>query len=113
MEETKDTAMMSSSMVRIGMLCYWLTQLDLTGPLEVLARMAGSEVHILWKDTSPVRTECGLYIVPDLKLSDAPPLDLVVVPGGPGQQDLMQDHEVLSFLRTQVRSTWFRSARVH
>ena len=33
MEETKDTAMMSSSMVRIGMLCYSrLTQLDLTGP---------------------------------------------------------------------------------
>ena len=108
MEETKHTAMMSSSMVRIGMLCYSrLTQLDLTGPLEVLARMAGSEVHILWKDTSPVRTECGLYIVPDLKLSDAPPLDLVVVPGGPGQQDLMQDHEVLSFLRTQVSSAQY------
>jgi len=72
MEETKDTAMMSSSMVR-----YWnalLRKANAIGPdrpLEVLARMADSEVHILWKDTSPVRTERGLCVVPDLRLSDA------------------------------------------
>lgn len=89
--------------LHVGMVCYpRLTQLDMTGPYEVLARMPDAKVHILWKDTAPVKTETGFCIVPDLKLCDSPPLDVVVVPGGLGQQDLMQDNEVLSFLKVQA-----------
>ena len=51
--------------LQIGMLCYpRLTQLDLTGPYEVLCRMPDTEVHIIWKHTKPVRTESGFCIVP-------------------------------------------------
>lgn len=91
--------------LQVGMLCYpRLTQLDLTGPYEVLSRMPDAQVHILWKDRVPVKTERGFCIMPDLKLCDSPNLDVFVVPGGLGQQDLMEDAEVLSFLRMQAET---------
>ncbi|MFO0555670.1 MAG: hypothetical protein U0271_45250 [Polyangiaceae bacterium] len=50
---------------RIGMLLYPdLTQLDLTGPLEVLNRLPGREIHLLWKDTKPVFADSGIGLVP-------------------------------------------------
>jgi cyclohexyl-isocyanide hydratase len=81
--------MMRERSLQIGMLCYpRLTQLDLTGPYEVLSRMRDSEVHILWKDTAPVKTEKGFCIVPTLRLRESPNLDVLVVPGGLGQQPI-------------------------
>jgi len=91
--------------VQVGFLCYpRLTQLDMTGPYEVLVRMPNTKVHILWKDTIQVSTEDGLQIVANCSLADAPKLDVIVVPGGLGQQDLMEDKQVLGFLRTQAES---------
>ncbi len=76
-----------------------LTQLDLTGPYEVLARLPGAETLLLWKDLSPVRSEHGLTIQPMATLAGCPPLDLVLVPGGAGVNPLLEDQEVLAFLR--------------
>jgi len=91
--------------LQVGMLCYpRLTQLDLTGPYEILSRMSNTEVHILWKNITPVKTERGFCIVPDLRLRETPKLDVLVVPGGLGQQDLMEDEEVLNFLRIQAET---------
>lgn|SRR5262249_3433128 len=91
--------------LQVGMLCYpRLTQLDLTGPCEVLSRMPNTEVHILWKNNAPVKTESGFCIVPNLTLHESVILDVLVVPGGHGQQDLMEDDEVLSFLRRQAET---------
>src|SRR6266567_3035420 len=91
--------------LQVGMLCYpRLTQLDLTGPYEVLSRMSDTQVYILWKDTGPVKTQGGFCIVPDRTLPDAPRLDLLVVPGGLGQQDLMEDDEILNFLKLQAET---------
>jgi cyclohexyl-isocyanide hydratase len=76
-----------------------MTQLDLTGPFEVFARMPGVITHLLWKDLAPVRTDRGLAIVPTATFRDCRNLDLICVPGGPGQVALMDDPEVLGFLR--------------
>jgi cyclohexyl-isocyanide hydratase len=76
-----------------------LTQLDLTGPYEVLARLPGAETRLLWKNLDPVRSEHGLTILPDTTFDDCPPLDLVLVPGGAGINPLLEDQEVLAFLR--------------
>jgi cyclohexyl-isocyanide hydratase len=76
-----------------------LTQLDLTGPYEVLARLPGAETLLLWKTLDPVRSEHGLTILPMATLSSCPPLDLVFVPGGAGINPLLEDAEVLAFLR--------------
>jgi len=88
----------------IGMLIFpGLTQLDMTGPHEVLARLPNTKVHLVAHTMAPVKTDRGMEIVPTMTLADCPQLDLVMVPGGPGQQDLMEDGAVLAFLQTQAR----------
>jgi cyclohexyl-isocyanide hydratase len=87
----------------IGMLIFpRLTQLDMTGPYEVLARLPNTKVHLVAHSMAPVKTDRGMAIVPSITFADCPPLDLVMVPGGPGQQDLMEDVVVLEFLRKQA-----------
>ena len=91
---------MSETRFRSGMLLFPnLTQLDLTGPYEVLARLPGAETLLLWKTLDPVRPEHGLTILPMATFSSCPPLDLVLVPGGAGINPLFEDPEVLGFLR--------------
>jgi cyclohexyl-isocyanide hydratase len=92
----------------IGMLLYPdLTQLDLTGPFEVLHRVPDVRVHLLWKTREPVTAGGGLAIVPTMTLADCPPLDVLFVPGGGGQRALMSDETVLSFLRRQGERAQF------
>ena len=91
---------MSETYLRSGMLVFPdMTQLDLTGPYEVLARLPGAETLLLWKSLDPVRSEHGLTILPMAALSSCPPLDLVLVPGGAGINPLLEDAEILGFLR--------------
>lgn len=82
-----------------------VTQLDLTGPYEVLARVPGARVHLLWKTLDPVRSDTGLTILPTVTLAEAPPLDLIMVPGGGGINALLTDEEVLDFLEERASST--------
>jgi cyclohexyl-isocyanide hydratase len=90
---------------RIGMLIFQrLTQLDMTGPYEVLARLRNTTVDLVSRTRDPVTTDRGMQIVPTVTYSDCPPLDVVMVPGGPGQQDLMEDEATLEFLRKQAAS---------
>lgn len=88
----------------IGMLLFPnLTQLDLTGPFEVLSRLPGATLHLLWKDLSPVRSDKGLRLLPTTSFTDAPArLDVLFVPGGSGQIELMDDEIVLAFLRDRA-----------
>ncbi len=79
-----------------------LTQLDLTGPYEVLARLPNSTVDLVSRTLDPVKTDRGMTIVPTVTYATCLPLDVVMVPGGPGQQDLMEDEEALGFLRKQA-----------
>jgi len=81
-----------------------LTQLDLTGPYEILARLPGAETVLIWKTMDPVRTEHGLTILPMATFETCGPLDLVLVPGGAGMNPLLEDDEVLAFLRRQAAS---------
>lgn len=88
----------------IGMLIFPdMTQLDFTGPYEVFSQMPGCEVRVIAKTLQPVAARGGLKFVPDTTLDDAPPLDLLFVPGGPGVGALMEDRTVLDFLRRQAQ----------
>ena len=89
--------------LNIGFLLFpRLTQLDLTGPYEVFSRLPGARVRLVWKALEPVRADTGIGMLPDTTLAECPPLDLVCVPGGPGVAALMEDEEVLDFLRRQA-----------
>jgi cyclohexyl-isocyanide hydratase len=79
-----------------------VTQLDATGPAQVLSRAPGATLHMVWKTLDPVKTDAGFSIVPTTSFKDCPQLDVVCVPGGAGQIALMTDQETLDFLRTQA-----------
>ena len=79
-----------------------LDQTDFTAPFEVLSRLPNSSFHILWKEKTPVKDVKGLILTPEQTLSQSPPLDLLLVPGGYGQEALMEDETVLSFIREQA-----------
>ena len=88
---------------RIGFLLWpELTQLDMTGPAQVLSKMPGAELHFVWKSTAPVPSDCGLPLAPTTTFADCPPLDMICVPGGVGVAPIMRDAEVLDWLRTQA-----------
>jgi cyclohexyl-isocyanide hydratase len=78
-----------------------LTQLDLTGAYEVLARMPDTRVHLVASTLDPVRSEWGLTILPDATFGDAPTLDVLCVPGGWGVDGRLDDEEMLDFLRVR------------
>ncbi len=87
----------------IGILIYPnVTQLDATGPAQVLARVPGATLHMIWKTRDPIPTDAGFSIVPNTTFADCPKLDVICVPGGGGQVALMTDPETLDFLRKQA-----------
>src|SRR5215470_15797845 len=79
-----------------------LDQIDLTGPFEVLSRIPNSTYRLYGKTVEAVRDVRGLRITPDAALADAPQLDVLHVPGGFGQEALMDDQEVLDWIRQQA-----------
>ncbi|QNA85494.1 DJ-1/PfpI family protein [Sphingomonas sp. So64.6b] len=86
----------------IGMILFpGLTNLDLAGPFEVLAKLPETRVDLLWKTIEPVVSDAGQRLIPSRALADAPQYDILFVPGGPGQVALMDDSEVIDFVRRQ------------
>lgn len=97
-----NTELAQKDRIEVGFLLYpEVTQLDATGPAEVLGALPNAQLHMLWKDRAPVRAEVGFELLPTTTLADCPPLDVLCVPGGKGQFDLMEDEEILGFLRAQ------------
>jgi cyclohexyl-isocyanide hydratase len=89
--------------LQIGSLLFeGVDQIDLTGPFEVLSRLPNSTYRIYGKSTEPVRDLKGLRLTPDAALADAPRLDVLHVPGGFGQEALMEDDEVLGWIASQA-----------
>lgn len=89
--------------LQIGSLLFeGLDQIDLTGPFEVLSRIPNSTYRIYAKSKAPVRDVRGLSLTPDAVLADAPKLDVLHVPGGFGQEALMDDEELLAWVRQQA-----------
>ena len=83
--------------LQIGSLLFdGLDQIALTGPFEVLSRIPDATCRIYAKDREPVTDVNGLRLVADAILSEAPKLDVLHVPGGYGQEALMEDEEVLT-----------------
>jgi cyclohexyl-isocyanide hydratase len=89
--------------LQIGSLLFeGVDQIDLTGPFEVLSRIPNSTYRIYGKTAAPVRDLRGLRLTPDADMADAPRLDVLHVPGGFGQEALMEDEAVLGWIRQQA-----------
>ncbi len=81
-----------------------VTQLDLTGPLQVFSFAPDVVIDLVWHDIEPVPTDAGSSILPTRTFADAPQADLLMVPGGNGAFDLMNDEAALAFGRSRARS---------
>lgn len=90
-----------------------ITQLDFTGPFEVLSRLgtppsisvpskfSQPKVHIIAKTLLPVSSDRGLAFMPTCTFDSSPPLDLICVPGGAGVVEALADVETMDFIRRQ------------
>ncbi|MFN4142878.1 DJ-1/PfpI family protein [Aestuariivirga sp.] len=99
-----------------------ITQLDFTGPFEVLSRLStppslsapspcpDARVHVAARTRSPVLSDRGLGIMPTCDFSTCPPLDLICVPGGAGVADALADVETVDFIRRQGRQATYVSS---
>ena len=89
--------------MRIALMLYDnLTQLDLTGPAQVLSRMPDARVEYVARTMDPVMSDCRLALVPTATLAGSGQFDMVCVPGGYGCSQVMNDPEILDWLRGQA-----------
>ncbi len=89
--------------LQIGLVIFpRVTQLDLTGPVQVFSSVPGAKVHLIWKRLEPVVTDSVLVLTPTVSFADCPQLDVICVPGGLGTDDMINDGEMLEFLRRQA-----------
>ena len=89
--------------LQIGLLIFpKVTQLDFTGPLQVFAGVPDAKVHLIWKRIEQVATDSVLTLTPTVSFADCPQLDVICVPGGAGTDDMVNDEEMLDFLRKQA-----------
>jgi len=96
---------LSAQPLSVGCLIFErMDQIDFTGPFEVLSRMPHATIQIIAKTAAPVRDMQGLRLSPDLSIAEAGQYDVLLVPGGHGQQALMHDEEVLELIRRHVQS---------
>jgi cyclohexyl-isocyanide hydratase len=91
----------------VGFVLYpGFTGLDLVGPHEVLAR-CGCRCLFVAASLEPVVSERQLRVLPDVTFADCPPLNVLVVPGGPGQTPAMRNQELIAFLaRQSQKARW-------
>jgi cyclohexyl-isocyanide hydratase len=104
---------MTTQPLSVGCLIFErMDQIDFTGPFEVLSRMPETMVQIIGKEVTPIRDVQGLRLSPDVRIAEAGIFDVLLVPGGYGQQALMHDVEVLELIRKHVKqkSSCFLSA---
>ncbi len=76
-----------------------VTQLDLTGPAQVLSRLGNVTLDLVWKDREPVRTDAGFAIVPTATFAEVPRADILCVPGGMGVTDVIADDAAMAWVR--------------
>ncbi len=96
---------------QIGMVIFeQMTNLDFVGPQDSLARVRAAKIHVIAKTLDPITTDSNHRILADTTFAQAPELDMLFIPGGPGTTQIMQDPEVLAFLRDRApRAQWVTS----
>jgi cyclohexyl-isocyanide hydratase len=91
-----------SPSLNIGFFLYpGVTQLDATGPAQVLSLLPGACIQMIGRTMDPIPTDAGFSIQPTHDFNTCPPLDVLCVPGGWGQGAVMRDGDSLGFLKRQ------------
>ena len=93
--------------MRIAILLYdGMTALDAIGPYDVLRQLPGAEIVFVGDTAGVKRTEeQPLGLVADRAFPEVPRADVLVVPGGFGQERLMRDRATLDWIRAIHETT--------
>ncbi len=87
-----------------------VTQLDLTGPAQILSRLGEAQVDLVWKTRDPVPTDAGFSILPTAIFAEVPYADILCVPGGFGLNDVIADDEAMTWVgAVGAGATWVTS----
>ena len=87
-----------------------VTQLDLTGPAQVLARLGNAKIDLVARDRQPVPTDAGFCLLPTADFADALTPDILCIPGGMGTSDAIEDAATMAWVRaTAARAQWVTS----
>lgn len=87
-----------------------VTQLDFTGPAQVLSRLPNARVVVAAREMAPIMTDSGFALLPTHRFADAPPADILCVPGGHGVTEALGCAETVAFSRRQARAArWITS----
>ena len=76
-----------------------LTQLDLTGPAQILSRLPGAQLNLVWENLDPVMSDARFAIVPTATFADGPRADILCIPGGVGVADVMNSDAAMAWVR--------------
>src|SRR3954453_10211943 len=77
-----------------------LTALDAIGPYEVLSRWPEVDLRFVSQETGTKRTDTGaLWVSADATIAEVTSPDILLIPGGEGNRPLMEDNEVLDWVR--------------
>ena len=105
--------------INVGILIFdGVEVLDFAGPFEVFSRTRltpGAEarrseesapfhVFTVARTRDPITATGALVVVPAHGFADAPPIELLVVPGGFGTRPLLHDEETLDWIRRTAAS---------
>lgn len=83
-----------------------ITPLDIVGPIEIMARLPGSEIVIVAKERGPVRDPRTHWtLTAEANLAEVTQPDILVIPGGPGVMPLCREQPVLEWVRLVHRAT--------
>jgi cyclohexyl-isocyanide hydratase len=74
--------------------------LDLAGPAEVLQNVPGARLHLVGKSRQAVTSDGGTSVLPSAMFAELGSADVLCVPGGAGQIDLMEDAETIGWVRS-------------
>lgn len=87
--------------MRIAILLYEkMTALDAIGPYEVISRLPGARVQFAAERAGPVTTDTGfLRLHADYAISDITEADILLVPGGPGDEAVRKNEKTLAWVR--------------
>ena len=99
------------SPIRVAFLLFPnVSQLDLTGPAQVLSRLGNAAIDLVAKTRDPVPTDAGFALLPTATFADALQPDILCLPGGFGTQDAMEDEATLAWIRQAAAgATWVTS----
>lgn len=87
-----------------------VTQLDLTGPAQVLSRLGNVKLDLVAKSRDPVPTDAQFALLPTATFADVQRTDILCVPGGFGTVAAMEDAETLEWLRqVAAEAQWVTS----